>query len=51
MRPSENEIAEWVVRTCLLFGTTVEVAYHVAALFIEGLNSGRHNDGTPARSR
>ena len=30
-------LAEWVRDTCLLFGTTVETAYRVAAMFIEGL--------------
>jgi hypothetical protein len=29
--------AAWVCDTCLLFGTTVETAYRVAAMFIEGL--------------
>jgi hypothetical protein len=33
-------LAEWVKDTCLLFGTTVETAYRVAAMFVEGL---KHN--------
>lgn len=36
----ERVIAEWVRDTCLFFGTTVETAYRVAALFVEGL---KHN--------
>jgi hypothetical protein len=37
---TERALAEWIKDTCLLFGTTVETAYRVAALFIEGL---KHN--------
>jgi hypothetical protein len=40
-RAREIEIADWVVDTCLAFGTSVETAYHVAALFVEALK----NDG------
>lgn len=41
---TDADLAEWVKDTCLLFGTTVETAYKVAALFIEGLkNSGEHH--------
>ena len=38
-------IAQWVRDTCLLFGTTVETAYKVVAMFIEGLKheSEKHN--------
>lgn len=33
----DEALAEWVKDTCLLFGTTTETAYKVAAMFIEGL--------------
>lgn len=35
--PSDDEIAEWVVRTCLLFGASVATAYSVASVFVAGL--------------
>lgn len=34
---TDERLACWVKDTCLLFGTTVETAYRVAALSIEGL--------------
>lgn len=34
---TKKRLAEWIVETCLLFGTTTETAYKVAAVFIEGL--------------
>jgi hypothetical protein len=33
------EIADWIVDTCLTFGTSVVTAYKVAALFIEALEN------------
>ncbi|MFI5297382.1 MAG: hypothetical protein ACHREM_04730 [Polyangiales bacterium] len=39
--PSYEEMAEWIVRTCLLFGTTVETAYTVAGLFVAQVKSDR----------
>lgn len=31
------DIADWVVDTCLLFGTNVLTAYRVATLFLEAV--------------
>lgn len=39
--------AEWVKDTCLLFGTTVETAYRVAAMFIEGLKHESEKQNAP----
>lgn len=39
-REREIEIADWIVDTCLTFGTSVETAYYVAAIFIQGLKGG-----------
>lgn len=36
-KPSEKEMAEWVVKTCLLFGASIKTAYKVAGLFVEGI--------------
>jgi hypothetical protein len=33
----DQKIAEWVVGTCLLFGTTPSTAYRIAGLFLQGL--------------
>lgn len=35
----DKQLAEWVRDTCLLFGTSVETAYRVAALFMEVLRN------------
>lgn len=35
---NDKELAEWVVQTCLMFGTTVATAYKVAGLFLEALS-------------
>lgn len=43
----DKKIAEWVVQTCLLFGTTAQTAYTVAGLFLEGLQSEASKKGTP----
>ena len=32
--PTYAEMADWVVRTCLLFGSSVETAYTVAGMFV-----------------
>ena len=40
-RARKIEIADWIVETCLTFGTSVTTAFKVAALFIEALE----NDG------
>lgn len=39
-RERKIEIADWVVETCLTWGTSVHTAFHVAAWFIEALESG-----------
>lgn len=56
-----KSIAEWLVNTCLLFGSTVGTAYKVAGLFIEGIEieppprqvtakpDGRRNRGNETR--
>jgi hypothetical protein len=36
-----KQIAEWVVNTCLLFGSSVPTAHIVAATFIEGIQNSR----------
>lgn len=36
-RSDERQIAEWVKETCLLFGSSVQTAYTVASIFVEGL--------------
>lgn len=33
------ELAEWVKSTCLLFGTSVYMAYKIADMFIAGLEN------------
>lgn len=33
----DKATAEWVVNTCLLFGTTVQMAHTIAGIFIDGL--------------
>ena len=37
----EKTIADWVVNTCLLFGSSVSTAHLVAATFIDGLSHHR----------
>lgn len=32
-------LAEWVSKTCLLFGSEVDIAYQVAATFIRGIEA------------
>lgn len=32
-----KKLAQWVVDTCLAFGTTVKTAYHVAGHFVDGV--------------
>jgi len=44
-RSDERQIAEWVKETCLLFGSSVQTAYTVASIFVEGLQL----DGWDAR--
>lgn len=34
---TDEQLAKWVVDTCLLFGTTVATAHRVAAIFVEAL--------------
>ena len=36
---TDEELARWIVATCLLFGSTVATAYQVAGLFIKGIRS------------
>lgn len=31
------KIGQWVVETCLLFGTTPKTAFTVASMFVEGI--------------
>jgi hypothetical protein len=38
---TQKEIAEWVVNTCLLFGSSVPTAHVVAATFVEGIQNSR----------
>lgn len=33
----DKKIADWVVNTCLVFGSTTATAYQVAGLFVQGL--------------
>ena len=35
----DKQLAEWVRDTCLLFGTSVDAAYRVAAMFMEALRN------------
>lgn len=44
---TDREIAEWVVTTCLLNGTTVGTAYTVAGMFVDGLERERRAVGAP----
>ena len=37
---SDKELADWIVATCLLYGTTVATAYQVAGLFVKGVRKG-----------
>ena len=38
---SDQALADWVVTTCLLYGTTVATAYQVAGLFVLGVRENR----------
>jgi hypothetical protein len=38
---TQKEVAEWVVNTCLLFGSSVPTAHIVAATFVEGIQNSR----------
>lgn len=31
---SDQQLADWVVATCMMFGATVATAYQVAGLFV-----------------
>lgn len=42
---NKAKIADWVVQTCLLFGSEVSTAYKVAAAFVEGLEQERLKKG------
>jgi hypothetical protein len=35
----DEQLAEWVVTTCLMFGATVATAYQVAGLFMQALDA------------
>lgn len=41
--PSDQAIADWVVKTCLTFGSSVSTAYQVAGLFVRGVREGTEN--------
>jgi hypothetical protein len=34
---TERQLGEWVVSTCLLFGTSATTAYKIAGVFLEAL--------------
>lgn len=36
-----EELAEWICKTCLLFGASPSTAYKVASVFVEGLENER----------
>ena len=36
-RERKLELADWVVDTCIAFGTSIHTAFHIAAYFIEAL--------------
>jgi hypothetical protein len=38
---TDRELCEWIVDTCLLFGSTLSTAYQVAGLFIQGIQEAR----------
>ncbi len=40
-REREIEIADWIVDTCLFYGTSTHTAFHIAALFVEALKRER----------
>lgn len=42
---SDKELADWIVATCLLYGTTVATAYQVAGLFVLGVNKKAEPEG------
>ena len=48
-----RQIAEWVVNTCLLYGTTEATAYQIAGLFLKGLDAATddNSDGRKANQR
>lgn len=35
---TDRDLADWVVTTCLLYGSSVATAYRVAGLFVGGVN-------------
>ena len=39
VRSESLRVAQWVVTTCLLFGTTIETAYKVAGCFAQGMET------------
>jgi hypothetical protein len=39
--PTDKELADWVVSTCLLFGGTLETAYIVAGYFVQAVKDAR----------
>lgn len=43
-QPTAEALAEWVVKTCLTFGTTVATAYQVAGLFVLGVTKENGHD-------
>jgi hypothetical protein len=42
-RKKEEEIAKWVVQSCLLFEASIPTAYNVAAVFVKGLQDEQNN--------
>lgn len=38
---TDQELGEWIVQTCLIFGAEVTTAYQVAAVFLRGLQHER----------
>jgi hypothetical protein len=46
-RPSDEEISQWVVTTCRLFGASVSTSYSVAGMFLESLNNEREIESCP----
>lgn len=47
-REGKIEIADWVVETCLAFGTSVHTAFLVAGWFVQALDEERGVTGDPA---
>lgn len=44
-RDREVEIADWIVETCLFYGTTTATAFQIAAWFIQALADDRKEQG------